>query len=224
MITLYHCVSARSFRPLWALEAMGLGYTLKMLPFPPRVHARHYLEINPIGTVPALTVDDILMTESVGICEYLTKRYGPTQLAVLPDEPDYPRYLNWLHYGEATLTFPQTIILRYGQFEEPQRRLPQAVEDYLRWFLGRLQAIETALQGREYLCQHRFTMADISVGYALMLADFIGLSDRFANNVSLYWDRLQAHPSFGKALRAQEVAALEQGVSLDHAPMIGRDI
>jgi hypothetical protein len=67
-------------------------------------------------------------------------------------------------------------------------------------------------------------MADISVGYALMLADFIGLSDRFANNVSLYWDRLQAHPSFGRALRAQEVAALEQGVSLDHAPMIGRDI
>ena len=28
MITLYHCVSARSFRPLWLLEELGLPYQL----------------------------------------------------------------------------------------------------------------------------------------------------------------------------------------------------
>ena len=38
MIVLYHCISARSLRPLWALEEMGVSYTLKMLPFPPRAH------------------------------------------------------------------------------------------------------------------------------------------------------------------------------------------
>ncbi len=40
MITLYHCDGARSFRPLWMLEEMGLAYELKMLPFPPRVLAK----------------------------------------------------------------------------------------------------------------------------------------------------------------------------------------
>jgi len=34
MITLYHCHAARSFRPLWMLEELGLAYELKMLPFP----------------------------------------------------------------------------------------------------------------------------------------------------------------------------------------------
>jgi hypothetical protein len=29
---LYHCVGARSFRPLWALEEIGLPYELAMLP------------------------------------------------------------------------------------------------------------------------------------------------------------------------------------------------
>ena len=43
MVTLYHCDGARSFRPLWMLEEMGLAYELKMLPFPPRVFARDYL-------------------------------------------------------------------------------------------------------------------------------------------------------------------------------------
>ena len=52
MITLYHCHAARSFRPLWMLEEMGLAYELKMLPFPPRVFAKEYLGINPLGTIP----------------------------------------------------------------------------------------------------------------------------------------------------------------------------
>ena len=54
MITLYHCVSARSFRPLWLLEELGLPYTLHMLPFPPRALAREYLQENPPDVSRAL--------------------------------------------------------------------------------------------------------------------------------------------------------------------------
>ncbi|HEY4986874.1 MAG TPA: glutathione S-transferase N-terminal domain-containing protein, partial [Bradyrhizobium sp.] len=54
MITLYHCDGARSFRPLWMLEELGLAYELKMLPFPPRVFAKEYLAINPLGTIPLM--------------------------------------------------------------------------------------------------------------------------------------------------------------------------
>ena len=52
MIALWHCVDARSFRPLWALEEIGVPYHLEILPFPPRFHAREYLKINPLGTIP----------------------------------------------------------------------------------------------------------------------------------------------------------------------------
>ena len=52
MITLYHCVSARSFRVLWMLEEIGLPYELRMLAFPPRVHHKDFLTLNPRGTVP----------------------------------------------------------------------------------------------------------------------------------------------------------------------------
>ena len=53
MITLYHCEAARSFRPLWMLEELSLTYELKMLPFPPRVLAKDYLALNPLGTFPS---------------------------------------------------------------------------------------------------------------------------------------------------------------------------
>jgi len=49
-------------------------------------------------------------------------------------------------------------------------------DDYARWFLSRLRNVDRALECGEWLCAGRFTAADISVGYALLLANFIGLS------------------------------------------------
>jgi glutathione S-transferase len=223
VITLHHCVSARSFRPLWALEEIGVPYELKMLPFPPRVLAREFKEVNPLGTIPALTDDDdgaLFMTESAAICQYLAARYSPGALDVAPHEADFGRYLNFLHFGEATLTFPQTLVLRYTHLEPPERRQPQIADDYARWFHARLRTLEPHFDAQPYLCAGRFTAADISVGYALMLAELIGLSERFAPSIADYWRRLRERDGFVRALRAQEAAARAQGVSAMPSPLI----
>lgn len=213
MITLHHCVSARSFRPLWLLEELGLPYTLKMWPFPPRVQARDYLALNPLGTVPLLEVDGARLTESAACCQFLAARFSPGALDVAADEAAFGAYLNWLHMSDATLTFPQTLVLRYSHFEPPERQQPQVVEDYSRWFGARLRAAEAALQEADTLCAGRFTAADVSVGYALMLAELIGLSSLFGPHVAAYWQRLQARPAYQRALQAQRDAARAQGVS-----------
>lgn len=219
MITLYHCVSARSFRPLWTLEALGLPYELRMLPFPPRVRERSYLEHNPLGTVPLLVDGDVRMTESSAICQYLCATHAPTPLQVDVNEPDFGAYLNYLHLGEATLTFPQTLVLRYSRFEPEERRLPSVADDYAKWFLARLRKLEPVLAQRPYLCANRFTAADISVGYALMLASLIDLGHEFTPGVAAYWARLQQEPSYQRALKAEQDAALAQGVSPVPAPL-----
>lgn len=202
MIELYHCVDARSFRVLWALEEMGLEYRLHLLPFPPRLLHPAYLEINPLGTVPLFVDGAVRMTESAAIPHYLAARYGPTRLAVGPGEPDYGLWLDWQHRGEATLTFPQTIVLRYTQLE-PAPDLGRVVDDYARWFVSRLRHVTRALEDREWLCANRFTIADISVGYALVLARTLGFEERFSPEVSAYWERLSERPAFKAAKAAQ---------------------
>ena len=87
---------------------------------------------------------DTRMTESSGICHYLGARYGPTPLMVAVDEPAYGAFLNWMYFSDATLTFPQTLVLRYSQLEPEERRSPQVATDYAKWFLGRLRAVEAA--------------------------------------------------------------------------------
>ena len=213
MITLYHCHAARSFRPLWMLEELGLSYDLKMLPFPPRVLAKEYLALNPLGTIPLMIDGETKMTESSGICHYLGTRYGPTPLLVGADEPAFGAFLNWMYFSDATLTFPQTLVLRYSQLEPEERRNPQVAGDYAKWFFGRLRAVETATAAAETLCAGRFTAADIVIGYALRLADNIGLAGNFGPNVAAYWQRLQARDGFKRAVAAEILAGDQQKVA-----------
>src|SRR5271156_6813612 len=196
MITLYHCDAARSFRPLWMLEEMGLAYELKMLPFPPRGLAKEYLALNPLGTIPYLIDGETRMTESSGICHYLGTRHGPTPLIVGLDEPAYGAFLNWMYFSDATLTFPQTLVLRYSQLEPEERRNPQV-----------------ATANADTLCAGRFTAADIVIGYALRLADNIGLAKDFGPNVAAYWARLQRRDGFKSAVAAEQRAGAEQNVA-----------
>ena len=180
MVTLYHCIGARSFR---ALEELRLDYQLMMLPFPPRLFKKEYL-----GTIPALFDGDTFMTESPAIVQYLAERYGPVQLKVPVHDLLYGTYLNWLHFGEATLTFPQTLVLRYARLEPQERRVPQVVEDYKKWFLGRLRAVETSLDNTSpWLLGDTFSAADVSVAYALVLAESQDMTSGFGPGTRSYW-------------------------------------
>jgi glutathione S-transferase len=202
---LWHCKDARSFRVLWTLEELGLDYALVTLPFPPRWQQPSYLERNPLGTVPYFEDGSAKMTESVAICEYLAVRHGAGTLAVAYHEDDYGAWLNWLHHGEATLTFPQTIVFRYNFLEKPERRQPKVADDYKRWFVARTVLAETALSdGREFLCADRFTIADISVAYAMFFAGTLGHLGEVGPHLRAWWGRLQARPAFIRAKAAQD--------------------
>ena len=197
---LYHCKNSRSVRPMWALEELGLSYDLVVMPFPPRSEYKGYLDINPLGTVPAFIDDDIIMTESTGICQYLVEKYSSNGLGLDKKDPDYGAYLNWLYRSDATFTFPLAIVLRYTRLEPEKRRNPEVAKDYAIWFHSRLRSVETALEGREFLVGGRFTIADIAVGYALQFGDRLGLSDRYKANCKRYLASLYDRPAYKSML------------------------
>ena len=199
-IKLYHCKGARSVRPLWTLEEMGIAYELESMRFPPRVFREGYLDVNPLGTVPCMTEGSLAMTESAGICQYLVDCHGPSDIGLTPSDEDYGLYLNWLHRSDATLTFPQTIVLRYTRLEPEGRRLKQAAADYTQWFFARLRSVEQATAERAFLCADRFTIADVCVGYALYLAETLGLRGGFKPNTEAYYERLSRRPAFQRAI------------------------
>jgi glutathione S-transferase len=198
MIKIWATQGSRAIRPIWTAEEMGLDYELTMMPFPPRVFMKEYLDVNMLGTIPYLADGDVKMTESVAMAQYLVEKYGPTDLRVSPDETDYPSYLNWLFHSDATLTFPQTVVLRY-KLQEPGVA-DAAVDGYSRWFVSRLKLLETTLEDREFLCSDRFTIADICVSYAITLADSLGIEQAFKPNIKRWTDMLFERAAYKKSM------------------------
>jgi glutathione S-transferase len=76
-----------------------------------------------------------------------------------------------------------------------------------------LRAVEAATARAETLVGGRFTAADIVIGYALRLAENIGLAKDFGPNVTAYWQRLQQRDGFKRAVAAEERAGVEQKVA-----------
>ena len=197
-IKIYSCNDSRGVRPIWTAEEMGISYEPEMMPFPPRFLHKEYMDVNILGTIPYLIDGEVEMTESVAMCQYLVEKYGPTDLSVNSDEPDYHHYLNWLAHSDATLTFPQTVVLRYT-FQEVGVA-DKAAEGYRRWFVARLKLLEKSLDSREYLCSNRFTIADICVSYAIYLAKTLKIEEALKPNIKRWTDMLFERKAFQEAI------------------------
>ncbi len=198
--TLWHCHGSRSLRPLWALEEMGIDYDVVPMQFPPRVNEPNFKDMNILGTVPYFIDGNRRMSESTGICHYLVERYEHTALRLDVGHAEYADYLNWLYMSDATLLFPQTLVLRYAQFEPDERKSPQVAEDYKNWYWARLKRLDQHLAQRDYLCDDRFTIADIAVAYALYLGLTNGLDTGYSQPIKDYLARMTERDAFKKAL------------------------
>ncbi|WP_301749256.1 glutathione S-transferase family protein [uncultured Erythrobacter sp.] len=204
---LYTCARSRGLRATWAAEEAGVPLDLKILPFPPRYLAPEFMALNPLGTVPLLVDGDTQLTESCAIAHYLATRDGYTDLAIAPGERDYGAYCDYTYHADATITFPQTVYMRFAIFEK-DKGLAEAGVAYAKWFHKRLVKVEERLKNREFLCADRFTVADICVGYALILAESVGLDEGVPDSLKAYRARLTGRQAYQRAFQREEEGRL----------------
>lgn len=200
---LHTCAGSRGLRCTWAAEEAGVALDLRLLPFPPRFAAPEYLAINPLGTVPLLVDGDVRLTESCAIAHYLATKDGMTDLAIGPGERDYAEYLDFTYHADATITFPQTVYMRFALFEK-DKGWADAGHAYARWFWKRLVKVEQRLEGRDFLCADQFTVADICVGYALILAGRVELDEGVPESLKAYRARLTAREGYRRAVEREK--------------------
>jgi glutathione S-transferase len=194
---LYHAPRSRSLRVLWAIEEMGLDCEVVATNF--RDLPADFTALNPSRTLPVLVDGETVLTESVAILMHLADKAAPTPLAVAPGEAGRDAYLQFLILGEASLAAPLNALIA-TRFTAPddqkQSFTTNVIED---GFARRLVLLERRLEGREFLAADRFTLADVSVGYALGLAAMIGLAEKTPKVAQDYLARLQARPAYIRA-------------------------
>lgn len=199
MLTVYG--EGRGFRVVWLLEELGLAYQLRPVDLFAVEHDRDFLAINPAGFIPVLQDGETIMVESVAILQYLLARHGSASLAVAPDDPAFASYLQFLHLGEAGLAAPMNAVI-VGRNLAPEAERDARVTRWAReTFESRLGLVTRRLADCPYLAGDRFTAADISVSYALLL----GLRTGHYVPGSIerdYLVRTTARPAYARAMES----------------------
>lgn len=170
MIIVWGGQISRSIRVVWLLEELGLPYRVRHVDMLAAERGPEFLAINPADYIPAIEDGEVVMVESIAIMEYLMGRYGPTPLAPAPQDPSFPAYQQFLHLGEAGLaTLMMPVIVSRFLAPEAERENWGATWS-LQAFQKRLKLVSQRLASSPFLAGDVFTAADISVSFALNLA------------------------------------------------------
>lgn len=206
MIVLYHSPQSRSIVAHWMLEEVGTPYRLHLLDLHKGEQKRpEFLAINPMGKVPAIDHDGVVVTEAAAICAYLADAFPEAGLAPQPGDPRRGAYFRWLFFGPGSLEpaildrmFPRpaavpAMALGYGTVDAP------------------LDAIAAAVKTGPYLLGDLFSAADVVVGSGLQWAMMAGAVPQRAD-LAAYLTRLRDRPALQRVFaKDAELVAARQG-------------
>jgi glutathione S-transferase len=124
-----------------------------------------YLAKNPGGQMPCLELDDgSVLGEITAICEYLDEiTPGESLIGATPQQRAETRM--WTRRIDLNIIEPMTNGYRFSQglklFQNRIRCIPQAADELKLTAQEKLAWLDGLIQGRDYVCGDRLTLADI---------------------------------------------------------------
>ena len=190
-------------KSLWLLHELGLTFDVKSYGFGNDLRSPEYLGVHPLGRVPCLEINGVVLFESGAIAEYIGERSDRPDLFFGPEHPDRAAWLQWLHYSETMTAHLANLTQQFLALHDPEMRSPVVIKLERRRLEKAIGVVEQHLGGRDYMVGRGFSIVDIGIGYALYIARLFTPLDAFPKARS-YLSRLMDRPAFQAALPASD--------------------
>ncbi len=207
-ITFYTNPMSRGQIARWALHEAGAEYDEVILAYGPKMKSPDYLKLNPMGKVPTIVHDGIVVTECAAICLYLAEAFPEAGLApaTLSEKADCWR---WMFFAAGPVE--QAVVnqsMGWGGQGDPKVEGRLGYGSYERT----MAVLSAHFSERNYVCGDRFTAADIYVGsqvdWGLMFKTMIATPE-----LEAYAARLRDRPAYkaAKAIDGAHIAKMQAG-------------
>ncbi|MBT8494714.1 MAG: glutathione S-transferase family protein [Deltaproteobacteria bacterium] len=193
-ITFYTNPMSRGQIARWALHEAGADYDEVLLAYGEEMKSADYLQLNPMGKVPAIVHEGNVVTEAAAICMYLAEAFPDARLA--------PRslahraaYLRWTFFAAGPLE--QAVVnksMGWSAADDPQVQGRLGYGNYDRT----IQTLVGHFEANDYVCGDLFTAADIYVGAHVDWGLQFGTVEA-APALNAYADRLRAREAYKAA-------------------------
>lgn len=184
----------RTIRVLWMLEELGQDYTL--ISTQPRSEAAFAL--NPSGKVPILKDGDLVVTDSVAICQYLADKHSA--LTFPAGTADRARQDALTQFVVDQIEGPLWTAAKHA-FVLPEDLRVRDVKTACRFEFGRaLEQLETRLGDGPYAFGETFTLPDILAGHCANWAELAKFEVPADGKVAAYFDAARTRPALARAV------------------------
>lgn len=181
MLTIYGVYCSRASRNYWMAEELGIPFQsvpviqarLLADPLAPdaqiNTKSAAFLAVNPMGLIPAIEDDGLVLAESLANNLYLARKHGgPLAGANVREEGEITAWTLWA----ATEVEPYTvkIVLTYDNAQENTPDGKALIEACVKGLERPLARLEQHLQTQDYLVGNRFTVADLNLAEVVRYA------------------------------------------------------
>ena len=197
--------TARTLRPIWVAEELGLSYSLN--PIGPRTgetQTPQYSKLNPKQKVPFCEDGDLKLSESVAICRYLVNRYDSDAKLKVPDSIEaQAKEDEWLSFifGELDET-SLYVMRRHGALAKIYGDAPSAIAAARDYVVRQFKVIELHMKDRRYLLNEKFSLPDIFLITCLNWAEDYGIP--LSKELEEYRDNLTQRDAYKKAVERNQ--------------------
>jgi glutathione S-transferase len=198
VIEVHHLNNSRSQRVLWLLEELGLEYRLIQHERNPetRLSPPSLQAVHPLGKAPVIRDGALTLIESGAVLDYIVRKHGKGQLAPAESSPDYPRYLQWLHYAEGSAMLPLMMTLYLRRLGDAAQPLLPRVTSETDNHIGYLDA---ELGPRDYFVGSELSAADINLSFVIQMARLLYRLDKWPN-LARFLRAVEARPAYRRAI------------------------
>ena len=158
-----------------------------------------YLAKNSLGRMPVLELDDgTCIAESVAICKYLEELH-PEPPLLGRDALDKAMVEMWQRRMEFELLNPIINVFRHTAdlFKGRIPQVPEMAEVEAANVKENMQWLEKELEGKQYIANDEYTIADITAQCAFVMAKAalgIRIPDEMPN-LTQWWERVTSRPT-----------------------------
>jgi glutathione S-transferase len=188
---------ARDTRVRWALEEVGVPYTIRPLSFASLKEADH-LSRHPFGQIPVFEQGDLVLFESGAIVFHIAEKFA----GLFPSDANArARAITWMFASVSTVEPPILDLsnAKFGEGDKPwtPERLPLIIER-----IGqRLNPLSVRLGDADWL-DGEFTAGDLMMVSVLLRLKPSGILANFPN-LAAYVARAEARPAYQRAYASQ---------------------
>lgn len=201
-VVLYHAAPSRSSVIRWMLEEIGEPYDIKLLSLKDGDNQKpDFLALNPMGKVPVIQHDGVVVSEASAIALYLAETFPKARLHVPPGDPRRGDYLKWLFFGPSCVE-PAILERSFPRKQDaPRAAAGFGTADTVFEVLAK-----AAGAAKPYLLGEQFTAADIVIGSGLRWGTMFKLVPERPEFAS-YIARLSERPALQRATQLDAALA-----------------